>query len=88
MLCKILLFGHYFVPQIEDFTFEINFSQCSLEQSACPVTVWQTDMWTPHTQLHQGKNLSLQNQSVWPSALQRQLLYYSKEKKNEGRSME
>lgn len=42
MLCKILLFGHYFVSQTKVFTFEMNFSQCSLEQSGCSLCDRQT----------------------------------------------
>lgn len=42
MLCKIFVFGHYFVPQSKVFTFEMNFSHYSLEQSACPLCDRQT----------------------------------------------
>lgn len=59
------------------FTFEMNFSQCSLEQSACPVCDRQT--CEPTTLSFTKARISAYK--VWPSALQRQLLYYKKEKK-------
>lgn len=85
MLCKTLLFEHYFVPQIKVFTFEMNFSQCSLEQPVHCVTdrhVNPTHSASPRQESQPTKSACV---AKCPAEAAFVLL---KGKKNEGRSME